>query len=52
MQRVLGRCRIEGRVQLVDTLLIGAIIEARSCERFAALAPHLDDELAKFYQFA
>lgn len=35
--------------RLVDTLLIGAIIEARSCERFAALAPHLDAELAAFY---
>ena len=39
-----------GEAQLVDTLLIGAIIEARSCERFAALAPRLDDELAKFYR--
>ena len=35
--------------RLVDTLLVGAIIEARSCERFAALAPHLDEELAQFY---
>lgn len=35
--------------KLVDTLLIGAIIEARSCERFEALAPHLDPELQKFY---
>ncbi|MDN3639420.1 tRNA isopentenyl-2-thiomethyl-A-37 hydroxylase MiaE [Simiduia curdlanivorans] len=35
--------------KLVDTLLIGAIIEARSCERFEALAPHLDDVLQKFY---
>ncbi|MEE4203473.1 MAG: tRNA isopentenyl-2-thiomethyl-A-37 hydroxylase MiaE, partial [Halieaceae bacterium] len=35
--------------RLVDTLIIGALIEARSCERFAALAPHLDEELAKFY---
>lgn len=35
--------------RLVDTLIVGAIIEARSCERFAALAPHLDDELADFY---
>ena len=34
---------------LVDKLIIGAIIEARSCERFAALVPYLDDELAKFY---
>jgi tRNA-(ms[2]io[6]A)-hydroxylase len=35
--------------RLVDTLLTGAIIEARSCERFAALVPHLDEELAGFY---
>ena len=35
--------------RLVDTLLIGAIIEARSCERFAALVPVLDDDLAQFY---
>lgn len=35
--------------RLVDTLIIGAFVEARSCERFAALVPHLDDELAKFY---
>ncbi|RPA62019.1 tRNA-(ms[2]io[6]A)-hydroxylase [Shewanella frigidimarina] len=34
---------------LIDKLIIGAFIEARSCERFAKLAPHLDDELAKFY---
>ncbi len=34
---------------LVDTLIVGSIIEARSCERFAKLAPHLDDELEKFY---
>ena len=27
-----------------------AIIEARSCERFHALIPHLDDELASFYE--
>ncbi len=35
--------------KLVDTLIVGAIIEARSCERFAKLAPHLDNELQKFY---
>lgn len=34
---------------LVDKLIICALIEARSCERFAALAPYLDDELARFY---
>jgi tRNA-(ms[2]io[6]A)-hydroxylase len=33
----------------IDTLIIGAIIEARSCERFAKLAPHLDEELQIFY---
>jgi tRNA-(ms[2]io[6]A)-hydroxylase len=33
----------------IDTLIIGAIIEARSCERFAKLAPHLDEELKTFY---
>lgn len=37
--------------RLIDTLIIGAIIEARSCERFAALAPFLDTELAKYYRF-
>jgi tRNA 2-(methylsulfanyl)-N6-isopentenyladenosine37 hydroxylase len=35
--------------RLVDTLLIGAIIEARSCERFATLAPELDAQLGGFY---
>ena len=35
--------------RLVDTLLVGAIIEARSCERFAALVPELDQQLAGFY---
>lgn len=34
---------------LVDKLVIGAYIEARSCERFAKLAPHLDEQLNKFY---
>ncbi len=30
-------------------LLVGALIEARSCERFAALIPRLPEELSKFY---
>ena len=34
---------------LIDKLIVGAFIEARSCERFAKIAPHLDDELNKFY---
>ena len=39
----------EERWQLVDTLIVGAFIEARSCERFAALAPELDGQLQRFY---
>ena len=35
--------------KLLDMLLVGALIEARSCERFAVLAPHLPDRLGKFY---
>ncbi|GEA49911.1 tRNA-(ms[2]io[6]A)-hydroxylase [Vibrio inusitatus NBRC 102082] len=34
---------------LVDKLIIGAFIEARSCERFAALAPHMDEDIQNFY---
>jgi tRNA-(ms[2]io[6]A)-hydroxylase len=34
----------------VDRLLVAGLIEARSCERFQALAEHVDDpELAEFY---
>ena len=35
--------------KLLDLLLIGALIEARSCERFARVAPRLPERLAKFY---
>ena len=35
--------------RLIDTLIVGALIEARSCERFARLAPELDEELGDFY---
>ena len=45
--RALVRDREPGR--LADLLVAGAFIEARSCERFAALAPHLDEELSAFY---
>lgn len=34
---------------LVDKLIVGAFIEARSCERFAKLAPHLDEDIGRFY---
>lgn len=36
--------------RLVDSLLLGGIIEARSCERFAVIAPRLDEELGAFYR--
>ena len=36
--------------RLVDTLIVGALIEARSCERFARLAPSLNPELKAFYE--
>jgi tRNA-(ms[2]io[6]A)-hydroxylase len=36
--------------QLMDKLLISALIEARSCERFKLLSEHIaDDSLKKFY---
>jgi tRNA 2-(methylsulfanyl)-N6-isopentenyladenosine37 hydroxylase len=33
----------------LDSLLAGALIEARSCERFRLLAPRLHEPLASFY---
>ena len=36
--------------RLVDHLLVGAFIEARSCERFALLAPRLEPWLGDFYR--
>ncbi len=36
---------------LMDRLLLGAMIEARSCERFKVLTQYIhDEELAKFYR--
>jgi tRNA-(ms[2]io[6]A)-hydroxylase len=45
--RTIARKQEPGR--LVDLLIIGAFIEARSCERFNKLAPFLDEDLQKFY---
>lgn len=36
--------------RLIDSLILGAFIEARSCERFAALIPYLPDWLGGYYQ--
>lgn len=35
--------------KLADLLIIGALIEARSCERFAALVPLLPADIGRFY---
>jgi len=45
--RALMRTSDPGRK--LDLLLTGALIEARSCERFRLLAPKLPDSLAAFY---
>ena len=44
------RLRKGEQERLTDLLVVGAFIEARSCERFAVLVPVLDEELAAFYQ--
>lgn len=36
---------------LIDILIIGAFVEARSCERFYALAAHVDEELGRYYRY-
>jgi len=41
--------RTQEPYRLLDLLLIGALIEARSCERFATLAPYLPEQLGRFY---
>lgn len=41
--------RPEEPYKLLDLLLIGALIEARSCERFAKIAPRLPEKLGRFY---
>ena len=41
----------EGWHEIVDRLIVSALIEARSCERFGVLADHsADPELAALYQ--
>lgn len=41
--------RTDKHGRFIDALIVGAYIEARSCERFAKIAPFLDDDLQKFY---
>src|SRR6185369_1617551 len=41
--------RGSGNQDLADRLLVSALIEARSCERFERLTSAADSELSKFY---
>mgnify|MGYP005734530729 FL=1 len=36
--------------RLIDSLVCGAVVEARSCERFAVLIPVLPDSVGQFYR--
>src|SRR5690606_2912838 len=36
---------------LIDVLIIGAFVEARSCECFYALAPLVHEELGRYYRY-
>lgn len=42
--------RTSDEEKLVDLLVVGAVVEARSCERFAALWPHLPLKLGQYYK--
>ena len=41
--------RTHDPARLIDILIVSAIVEARSCERFSRLIEVLDEELAEFY---
>jgi tRNA-(ms[2]io[6]A)-hydroxylase len=40
---------VKSPAAMVDKLIVGAFIEAITCERFAKLAPHVDKKLGDFY---
>jgi tRNA 2-(methylsulfanyl)-N6-isopentenyladenosine37 hydroxylase len=44
-----GLMRTSEPGRLIDTLIVGAIVEARSCERFEGLANRFDGRLGAFY---
>jgi tRNA-(ms[2]io[6]A)-hydroxylase len=45
-----GAIRQDEPGRLIDTLLTGAVVEARSCERFLGLAQVLPEDLGDFYR--
>lgn len=46
---LMQKVRSHEPAKLADKLICGAYIEARSCERFAALVPYVDKTLGEFY---
>ena len=42
--------RTHDPARLIDILIVSAIVEARSCERFSRLVEVPDDELSEFYE--
>lgn len=46
---MISKVRTSEPEALIDKLVIGALIEARSCERFAKIAPFLNPAIGKFY---
>lgn len=46
---LIQNCKTHEPQIFIDKLICGAYIEARSCERFAALAQFVDQELSDFY---
>jgi tRNA 2-(methylsulfanyl)-N6-isopentenyladenosine37 hydroxylase len=44
-----AQCRAHEPARRLDLMLCGALIEARSCERFELLAPRLPAPMASFY---
>lgn len=46
---MMQKVRSHEPAKLTDKLICGAYIEARSCERFAALVPYVDKTLREFY---
>jgi tRNA-(ms[2]io[6]A)-hydroxylase len=40
---------VKSPAAMVDKLIVGAFIEAITCERFAKIAAHVDKKLGDFY---
>jgi tRNA-(ms[2]io[6]A)-hydroxylase len=48
--RLRDQCKKGDPQHKLDLLLLGSIIEARSCERFEALISYLETDLSEYYQ--